>query len=257
MKSVKLLKTLCLPMGLALVISACGNAPKVIEGEPLNTGSAPDPSTPMVLNPGVGGIASADMTEHRIKAKEVLETDRYTYMLVEEEGTEDYWVAVSKRPVNVGDVFVYRGGLMKKNFFSSEYNRTFETLYLVSEILPLSPVAGAVQSSADDPTLTAAPVQVDRSAGSVAIKEVLDNTAKFAGQKIKVTGKCVKINPMIMGRNWVHLKDDSGESYDLTITTMDRVQLGELVTLEGTLNTNRDFGSGYYYAVILEDAVRL
>lgn len=256
MKSIKFVKTISLSLGVLLITGACGNSPKVIEGEPLNSGNVPDPSTPIVLNPG--GMTPADMTEHRIKALEVLETDRYTYMLVEEEGAEDYWVAVSKRTVNVGDEFVYRGGLMKRDFFSAEYNRTFGTLYLVSEILPLNPVTGAVDAlSEQDPSLTAAPAQVDRSAGSVAIKQVLEQAEKLSGQKIKVTGKCVKINPMIMGRNWVHLKDDSGETYDLTITTLDRVQLGELVTLEGTLSTNRDFGSGYYYAVILEDAVRL
>lgn len=244
-----------------LAFSACGNSPKVIEGQPVSSGTAPDPSTPIVLSPGMnpGGTAPVDATEHKIKVMEVLETDRYTYMLAEEEGVENYWVAISKRPIKTGEEYIYRGGLLKKNFYSSEYNRTFETLYLVADILPLNPVAGGMPgaTTSDDPNLTVAPSSVDRSSGSVKISEVISNAEKFAGQKIKVTGKCVKINPMIMGRNWVHLKDDSGESFDLTITTTELIQLGALVTLEGILHVNRDFGAGYYYEVILEDAVRL
>lgn len=254
-----LLKIILLPLGVFLFLSSCGNSPKVIEGQPVNAGASPDPSTPLVVSPGnIPGMAPTDATEHRIKVVEVLDTDRYTYMLAEEEGQENYWVAISKRPVTVGEEYIYRGGLLKRNFFSAEYNRTFETLYLVSEILPLNPVGNSMAAAAaDDPELTVAPAKVDRSAGSVKISEVISSAEKMAGQTIKITGKCVKINPNIMGRNWLHIKDDSGEEYDLTVTTTDLIQLGEMVTLQGTLNVNRDFGAGYYYAVILEDAIRL
>ena len=34
----------------------------------------------------------------------------------------------------------------------------------------------------------------------------------------------------------------------------DRVQPGELVTVEGTVRNNVDLGSGYRYAVLLEEA---
>ena len=42
--------------------------------------------------------------------------------------------------------------------------------------------------------------------------------------------------------------------YDLTITTLDEVQLGDLVIFEGKLAVNKDFGAGYKYDVILEEA---
>ena len=74
------------------------------------------------------------------------------------------------------------------------------------------------------------------------------------GKVIKVTGKCIKLNRMIMGRNWVHLQDGSGNNFDLTVTTTENVELGSIVTLEGTIALNKDFGAGYKYNVILEGA---
>ena len=69
------------------------------------------------------------------------------------------------------------------------------------------------------------------------------------------TGKCVKVNPMIMGRNWIHLQDGSGDNLDLTITTTENIPVGHVITLEGTIALNKDFGAGYKYDIIMEEAV--
>ena len=42
---------------------------------------------------------------------------------------------------------------------------------------------------------------------------------------------------------------------DLTFTTKDVVQVGDTVTFEGTLAIDREFGAGYVYPLIVEDAV--
>lgn len=60
---------------------------------------------------------------------------------------------------------------------------------------------------------------------------------------------------MIMNRNWVHLQDGSGEGLDLTITTTENIPLGAIITLEGTIAMNKDFGAGYQYDIIMEGAV--
>ena len=59
---------------------------------------------------------------------------------------------------------------------------------------------------------------------------------------------------MIMGRNWVHLQDGSGKNLDLTVTTMENIPLGAILTMEGTIATNKDFGAGYKYDIIMEGA---
>ena len=72
---------------------------------------------------------------------------------------------------------------------------------------------------------------------------------------MKVTGQCVKVNPMIMNRNWVHLRDGSVSDHDLTVTTDANIPLGAVVSLEGRIALNKDFGAGYKYDLIMEDAV--
>ncbi len=71
-----------------------------------------------------------------------------------------------------------------------------------------------------------------------------------------VRGKVVKFNAGILGHNWIHLQDGSGGNgtNDLTITTDATVKVGDVVTMRGTVALNRDFGAGYNYPLILENA---
>jgi hypothetical protein len=68
----------------------------------------------------------------------------------------------------------------------------------------------------------------------------------------------VKYNAAILGKNWFHLQDGSGKTADgtndLTITTEAAVAVGDIVTVTGTVAIDRDFGAGYTYALMLEDA---
>ena len=69
-------------------------------------------------------------------------------------------------------------------------------------------------------------------------------------------GKVVKFSANIMGKNWVHLQDGTGESgiNDLTVTTSAVVNKGDTVLVSGVLVIDKDFGYGYSYDVIIEDA---
>ncbi len=84
----------------------------------------------------------------------------------------------------------------------------------------------------------------------------------YAGQNdlldtvVKVRGKVVKFSPQIMGKNWVHLQDgtDSAGTNDLTVTTADTASVGDIVLVSGKITQNKDFGGGYKYDLIIEDA---
>lgn len=90
------------------------------------------------------------------------------------------------------------------------------------------------------------------------VGECFEKAAEFDKQTVKVRGKVVKVSHMIMGKNWLHIQDGSGNpmnnSHDLVVTTMDDPPVDSIVTVEGVLNANRDFGAGYRYDVIIEDA---
>ena len=66
----------------------------------------------------------------------------------------------------------------------------------------------------------------------------------------------VKASNNILGKNWIHPQDGTGEpgSNDLTVTSSDTAEVGATITARGILATHLDFGAGYTYAVLLQDA---
>jgi hypothetical protein len=93
--------------------------------------------------------------------------------------------------------------------------------------------------------------------GGKTVAEVFAEKDALAGQPVTFRGKVVKTNPDIMGKNWLHVRDGSGEegSNDLTITTAGATpNVGDTVLVTGTVTLNKDFGMGYAYDVLIEDA---
>jgi len=93
--------------------------------------------------------------------------------------------------------------------------------------------------------------------GGKTVAEVYSGKSDLAGQVVAVRGKVIKVNDGILGRNWIHLKDGSGEpgTDDLTVTSEDQTaRVGDTVVARGVVGLDRDFGGGYFYTVLLEDA---
>jgi len=114
------------------------------------------------------------------------------------------------------------------------------------------------------PTVPVAPadasIKVEKADGANAyrIAEVYASRASLRDAPVVIRAKVVKFSPNIMGRNWVHLRDGSGtraaQDDDLTVTTMDDAPVGAIVLVRGVVRVNKDFGAGYAYPVIVEDA---
>ncbi|MCU0363097.1 MAG: hypothetical protein MUD02_00790 [Bacteroidales bacterium] len=92
--------------------------------------------------------------------------------------------------------------------------------------------------------------------GCITLANLLSDKKNYKGQTVSVTGRVVKFNAEIMGKNWVHIQDgtEADGDYDLTVTTMQTVTVGEVVTFTGTISLNKDFGYGYKYDILMEDA---
>ncbi|OGR07282.1 MAG: hypothetical protein A2511_08720 [Deltaproteobacteria bacterium RIFOXYD12_FULL_50_9] len=103
-------------------------------------------------------------------------------------------------------------------------------------------------------------IKVDKAKGENAftVAELFAKAGSLNGKKIMVKGKVVKVSPNIMGKNWIHVQDGSGnqadKTHDLVITSSEIPDKGEVVTVKGVLTANKDFGSGYKYAALVEDA---
>lgn len=93
--------------------------------------------------------------------------------------------------------------------------------------------------------------------GSFTVGELFAKYESLNGQKVRVKGQVVKVSPQIMGKNWLHIQDGTGDpmsnTHDLVVTTAAQAEKGDIVTVEGTLAANKDFGFGYKYNVIVED----
>ena len=102
--------------------------------------------------------------------------------------------------------------------------------------------------------------KVDKAAG-VDARSVAEIWAQKGGLKdkaVSIRGKVVKYNPGVMGKNWIHLQDGSGDplksTHDITVTSQDPVAMGDVVTAKGLVRLDKDFGSGYTYGMLVEDA---
>lgn len=193
---------------------------------------------------------------HIVTVNEVLPTEKYVYMNVIE-GEDHFWVAAIKQKVNVGDSFMFKGGILKKNFESKEYNRVFEVVYLVTNLVPITSFSEKNSTNQELKDIELKPsskqTTIIEHEGSIKISELVSNPKKYQGQNIQLTGKVVKINPNIMKRNWIHLQDGSYDEYDLVITSNTFVPEGSIITIKGDVILNIDFGAGYSYEILLEN----
>ena len=84
----------------------------------------------------------------------------------------------------------------------------------------------------------------------------MTNRSKYENKAILLRGKVVKYNAEIMGKNWIHIQDGTanGKENDLTVTTDMTANVGDIITVYGTITLNKDVGSGYFYEIIMEDA---
>jgi hypothetical protein len=196
---------------------------------------------------------------HMVKAEEVIQGSSYTYLRVTDEGNE-YWMAINRMEIKEGGIYYWSDGMPMKNFTSKELKRTFPDIFFVNDFTDQP-----ITQSGPMPHQAAAPsgrqqvpeqqgIKVVKAEGGITIAELYAGKADWAGKKVKISGVVVKYSPQIMDRNWVHLQDGtkSGNSYDLTITTTDSVEVGAVLIFEGMIALDKDFGAGYFYDVIME-----
>ncbi len=240
----------------ATFILACKSRPVIVEAE---SESAVEDAAP--------AAAAASQELHEVEVLDIQNIGKYTYLHAKEKD-RTFCVAIPlNEEIKTGNTYYYRGGLIMANPEILKFKEKFETVYIVASISenPLTAnnnFLGEVNAAASGPPPGGEikPVNIVPAPGVVKLAELIKNSARYEGKTIKVQGQCVKLNRMIMNKNWLHIQDNSvnaeGKKYDLTITTMEEVQLGEVVILEGKIAINKDFGAGYKYEVILEDAVR-
>ena len=202
--------------------------------------------------------AAATPSMHVVVAKDVIQTSGYTYLLLKE-GDKENWAAVSRFEAEKGKTYYYNQSMEMSNFASKELKRTFESILFIQDFSdqPIKAKAlPALTTSGRQNMEQVGGIKVEPIAGGVKLSDLFSNPSSYNGKKIKVSGQVVKFSPEIMQKNWVHIQDGSeaNGSFDLTITTLETVVAGSTVSFEGVVSLNKDFGYGYKYDVILEEA---
>ena len=264
---------------LAVLAVGCNSsaAPRPVPVAPVRTapaGSEAPPGTAETTAPNPPGTLTGTILE-------TMDSGGYTYLRLKTAGGE-VWAAVNQAAVKKGATVTVVNGMTMDGFESKTLKRKFDHIVfgsLASGASAAAP-AGAAASASSQPTMDpqvlagiAAPhasvASGPADVGEISVKKAEGKDARtvaeiFAGKValkdslVAVRGKVVKYNPGILGRNWIHLRDGSGSrdklDDDITVTTTGTTAVGDVVLVRGTLHLDRDFGAGYAYTVILEDA---
>lgn len=189
---------------------------------------------------------------------EVRDVEGYTYLRLKTKEGET-WAAVTTAPIKKGAQVTLGNMMVMENFESKSLKRKFDRVVFASLADPNSSAAKA--SSPHGATPAAATVaKVSKASGADArtVAEVVAGRAALKDKAVTIRGQVVKVTSGILGKNWVHLQDGSGSAasgtHDILVTTADTIAVGDLVNASGTVRTDVNVGSGYAYAVLVEDA---
>jgi len=192
---------------------------------------------------------------------EIKDVDSYTYLRIKTV-TGDTWAAVDKSPVKKGSKVTIENVTIMNDFESRSLKQTFKTIAFGNLAGVGTPKAGHANMThpTTGQTANTADIKVAKATGANAwtVAEINAKAQDLKDKPVVVRGKIVKYNPAIMGKNWLHLRDGSGSAADGTndilVTTAAEAKLGDIVTVKGVVRTEKDFGSGYAYKALIEEA---
>ena len=209
---------------------------------------------------------------------EVLNVPNFTYFRLKTENGET-WAATVQSQVQQGATITIEHAMLMSNFESKALKRKFPSILFgtlagagaaTSTAPSASPSMGAETSGSHVLGMSSSlvpkkieatgEIHVKKASGKNAqtVAEIMTMGNELKDKTVLVRGKVVKYNEGIMGKNWIHLRDGSGtvekETNDLLVTSTKPAKVGDVVTAKGVVHINKDFGAGYSYKVLVEDA---
>ncbi len=242
--------------------ASCSNQPRQAEapeGSSTSAPAAPADAThqgagEVDLTATAGGLVGT--------VAETMDAGGYTYVrLTTPDG--EAWAAGPGTRVAVGQTVQVSNPQAMPGFHSPTLDRTFDNIWFGSALVGVAADEGAATAAEALPTgSSAAPAgasvagSVARAEGGQTVEELIAGKDAWVDRPILLRAEVVKFTPDVMGKNWLHVQDGTGGegTNDLTITTQAKVAIGDVVLVKGTLVADKDFGYGYVYALIVEDA---
>ena len=179
----------------------------------------------------------------------------YTYLQVSE-NKNDYWIAVPTMEIEIGETVYFSRFMVMVDFSSENIDKSFDEILFVEDARK-SPTPDEMKKIHSGATSTEKQeIRVEPLKEGKTIQQLYSDKSALNGEVVKVKGQVTKFNKQIMKRNWIHIQDGTGDEneYDLVITSNTDVQVGDIIIAEGKVAVDKDFGAGYFFPVMIEEA---
>ncbi|MDD2382968.1 MAG: hypothetical protein PHN18_02125 [Sulfurospirillaceae bacterium] len=178
----------------------------------------------------------------------------YTYLYIED-AKKKYWVAVEGVQIDKGMEVRFTEEMRVKNFESKSLNRTFDEIVFASNLQYRTKTPQTAHLALITEMVKVSPY---KQKDTLSVAEAYNDRVKLNGTTIKIRGKVVKFSENIIGRNWIHIQDGTGIDNEVGrivfTSTESHVKVGDIVTATGVVSVDKNFGSGYVYKIIAENA---
>lgn len=197
---------------------------------------------------------------HAAKVLEHMNASNYTYIRVEENDKE-YWMAVPQLPVENDEIVYYSKSMEMKNFHSETLKKDFPSILFVQDISKTISSPNSPNQTAENPhvkgmTLQKEEVSIQPAANGKTVAQIFEQKEILNGKAVIVKGKVTKYNEGILDKNWIHIQDGTNANgeFDLLVTSKDVTKVGDIIIAKGKVALDKDFGAGYTYKILIEDA---
>lgn len=207
-------------------------------------------------------LAFAINEEHKVKILETKDSGAYTYLKVEEKG-EQYWAAIMKTPLKIGDTITIKEQVWMKNFKSKTLEKTFDKILFadfskkgISGVENIHSIHGNMikkkqkASMKPNPKFNEGIVVSNEKAIKTDISQIYKDKEKFNNKNVEIQGRVLQVSNKVMGNTWVKIYDGKEAVIFRSPNEDEKVAVGNKVKVIGTINTNVNYGFGYAYEVI-------
>jgi len=199
----------------------------------------------------IGNLYAGDVYEGIVV--DTIDGGGYTYLQIDDT-KKKYWVAVEGVKIDKGTEVRFTEEMRVKNFQSKALNRTFDEVVFASNLQHRTNVPEKGNLELINEQVKESPYKQN---GTISVKEAWEKRASLKDKTITIRGKVVKASQNIISRNWIHIQDGTGEGSEvgrIVFTSKELPKVGDIVTATGVVTVDKDFGSGYFYKIIVENA---
>ena len=185
---------------------------------------------------------------------ETMDAGGYTYLHIEDSFKKRYWAALEGVKLDKGTEVRFTEEMRAQKFESKSLGRTFDDLIFASNLQYRTTTPEKGNLALVTEVVKESPY---KQKDTLSVKEALEKRVSLKDQTIAIRGKVVKASPNILERNWIHIQDGTGEGTEagrIVFTSKELPKVGDIVTASGVVSVDKNFGSGYMYQIIVENA---